>query len=371
MVGAMTSRAWLLTVVLIAAGCGKKGGAPSAGSGSAAPPAAPAPVAKVSVDAAVAAAPPAPPPPPVCFPADFHGNLDALTADDRQATICATNDTKASQCMSISLLTGKALVAQRPPAPPPPATGGYTIQDDATAVALCKGPGVCTKLALRPLPEGAAAGPSRIAVAPGGTVAVAPLADADKAKGLGLFDTSSGRRLKVLDVSGGDANYGCAEPGRFLTADVIYATANVCAGPGARGSLWKLDGTAIGALAAESNVEGGVPVQIDGDTWAVPTFGGGGALVFDLKSARALRSIAKVGDTIHLCDGCTPLGDASLWLSPLVKTPAGKLVEVSATGAVSVIDPATGKIDNAWPIPVCTRAPEPAGSAGPGAGSAL
>ena len=343
-------------VLVAAAACGKGGGGAGgtgsgtgSGSGPGSGSAKPKPV---MVDAAVAVAPTAPPA-PVCFPADFNGRVDALVADDHAATICGTNDAKVSKCISIELGSGIAHDAPRPPAPPPVPTGGFAIQDDASTVALCKG-STCTKLALHALPPPEAGAPPstpRITVAPGGTIAVAPLAEADKAKGLGMFDTSSGRRMKVLDAPTDD--YACEEPARFLGPDVIYAVANVCAGPGARAHLYKLDGSPIGSLAPEYNVENGDPIHLDADTWAVPTLGGGQVLVFDAKTGRALRGIENIGSAFHACDGCQAFGPGVSWVSPLARTPSGKLVVASESGGISEIDPATGKIEKAWAFPVC------------------
>ncbi len=122
-----------------------------------------------------------------------------------------------------------------------------------------------------------------------------------------------------------------------------------------RAQLFKLDGTSLGSLPEDYNFEGGNPVQVDGDTWAVPSTHGAEALVFEVKSGRILRSIANIDDAIHAAPGAaTTFAQAGVWpASPLAKTAGGKLVVVNAHAGVAVLDPSTGKIDKAWPLPAC------------------
>ena len=378
----MRSRALVSVLVgLAAGGCKGKAAAPGPGSGSGPSPAV---VVKAAppIDAAVALAVTVDAGSPPCLPTDGERTLSYLAATDNEVTLCtvAAAGAPSPHCIGVALQTGNARNVAEPPAPVEVAPGGYATQDTADGVQLCKG-SQCTKLALdlTAPPSGGAAGAGQahageplakdaqpaathgVAIAKSGLVAVAL-----DPGGLGLFDTSSGRKMKVLIPN---ARTSCAGPAAFLD-EVVFATITDCTGtPSAKAALYSPQGALIASLES-LNFAGSKPVRLTGDTWIAPDYGAMSSLVFEGKTGRVLRQASGLPTRFTQCDGCFPLGTSPLFKVPLVAPmPSGKYIAVSNTG-FWVLDPNTGKTEKSYAIPACAPTPAAAPADGSGSGAA-
>ncbi len=353
----------VLVVVLAGAagGCKGKAAAPGPGSGSGAAVAVKvAPPVDAAVAVPVAVAVDAGPPP--CLPTDGERTLSYLAATENEVTLCtvAATGAPAPHCIGVALQTGTARNVPEPAAPAEVAPGGYAVQDTVDGVQLCKG-SLCTKLALDlTVPKGASPAPTHdVALAKSGLVAVAR-----DPGGLGLFDTSSGRKMKVLVPN---TKTVCAGPAQFLD-EVVFATITDCTGtPSAKAALYSPQGALIASLES-LNFEGSRPVRLAGDTWVAPDYGAMSSLVFEGKTGRVLRQASGLPTRFTQCEGCFPLGTSPLFKVPLIAPmPSGTYAAVSNTG-FWVIDPTTGKTTKSYPIPACAPTP-PAAPAADGSGS--
>ena len=369
--GAVRSRAmrsrelvsFLVVAVAAAGGCKGKAAPPGPGSGSGSAVAVKvAPPLDAAAPVAVAVAVDAGPPP--CLPTDGERTLSYLAATENEVTLCtvAVAGAPAPHCIGVALQTGNARIVPEPAAPVEVAPGGYAVQDTAEGVQLCKG-SLCTKLALDlTVPKDAAPAPTHdVAIAKSGLVAVAR-----DSGGLGLFDTSSGRKMKVLVPN---AKTVCAGPAHFLD-EVVFATITDCTGtPSAKAALYSPQGVLIASLES-LNFEGSLPVRLAGDTWVAPDYGAMSSLVFEGKTGRVLRQASGLPTRFTQCEACFPLGTSPLFKVPLIAPmPSGKYTAVSNTG-FWVIDPSTGKTEKSYPIPACApTAPAAADGLGSGSGS--
>ncbi|MBA3542666.1 MAG: hypothetical protein H0T79_23825 [Deltaproteobacteria bacterium] len=310
-------------------------GSGSAGSGSAAPP--------VATDA-------------TCFTKSDDGDdfsLDSFTASDTAATFCLKTESTPAKCLEMDLATGTTKVTA-PPAKPAAVPGPDVKQDDK-AVQLCKG-AACVTLQLPKLPAKPADGDAvtyNIDVSADGKRA---LATGNDLKGVQLLDAVTGKKQKLIPIKQDDG--GCLEHAQFV-GDAVYVMISVCAGPGGEGFLYRADGKQFAKI-DQVNVYSATPLQLDGDQWAFAEFGGGGLAVIDVKTGKAVRTVRVVPpseDGPPECETCVQLDGPNMFgVSSLVKTPNGKLVDISAAG-IAVIDPKSGKVEKPHPIALCPAKP--------------
>ncbi len=322
----------LLAIALASVGCNKAEPTPTTvavGSGSA-----------IARPGPIAAAGP-------CFATDVEGVLKAFTADDKTATFCVNQidisggaTAPVVKCMAVDLASGVYRVVP-PPAVVPEAT---TYKQDDRAVEACTG-GNCVALEL-PLPPREQ--PYAIHASADGKHL---LATGQPLKGIAVLDGTTGKKQRLIPLGDGDSE--CLEDAYYV-GSVIYAITSVCAGPGGTGYLFDGKGTRIAKMDTDRvNVYGSAPVQLAGDQWAFADFGGGTFMIWDVKAGKEIRTVkvARLED----CDSCALLGGESMQATPLVKTPSGKLVTITATG-VTVADPETGKVGKTAKMPMCPKA---------------
>jgi hypothetical protein len=285
--------------------------------------------------------------PGYCLTSSHDNVLVSFTADDRTATFCLKTgeDAKAAaRCTAVDLATGAYREAvMPPPAPPPPA---LTIKEGARGVEACTG-AACKKLDLpRPKDDGpyaaSASADGKRLVVTGGAL-----------EGFALLDAATGKQLKTVKVADDGA---CVEGASFV-GESVYVATSVCAGPGGSAALYSAAGKKIGDLAPEEiNTFGAEPIHVGGDHWAIVGYGGGDVLVFDARTARKVHLVE-----IQSPEDCEPcgevLGEAASWhVSPLAKLPSGKLATLDGAG-VTILDPATGKIERTHRLPICAAKP--------------
>ena len=251
-----------------------------------------------------------------------------------------TGEPAAVRCARLELATGVLTAAT----PPPPAAPALDLKQAPGAVQLCHG-AACIKLDVPKLP---AREDAQI------TYAIHASADGKRLLVTGneltkvlVLDASTGKKQQVIAFDGGpDAS--CLEDAYFL-GEAIYVTGSVCAGPGGTGFLFHADGKRFGEVINGVNVYGAAPLHLGGDLWAISEFGGGGFTVVDARAGKQVR-------TVHVesapCDTCPTLDGMAMSVTPLVKTPSGKLVTISGSG-VAVVDPTSGAIVSTHHLPVC------------------
>ena len=357
----MPMRTCVVVSIMLFAACGGKkadgtagggstaGSSGSAGSAAAGSAAAAAGSAAGSGSAGSAAAPKA----GYCVPADVDNTLVAFAADDKTATFCLRKegDEKAAPaCTAVELATGAYRAAAAPP-PPAPASDAFAVKQEAKGVQVCRG-NACKKLDLpRPKVADGELQKYQVSVSDDGKRVVATGGGLD---GVAFLDGGTGKKLKSVKL-GDDST--CLEGARFVGESVYVATSN-CAGPGGSALLYTFAGKKIGEVATEDkiNVYGAEPIHVGGDNWAVVGYGGGDVLVFS----------AKTGKQVHLievkqpedCEQCgLVLGTAAQWsAAPIAKLSSGKLVTLAGAG-VSILDPATGKVEKTHALPICPAKP--------------
>lgn len=305
----MTTRTLLGLLLLVACEGGDKGAAQggAGGAGSAAPtqpaPAtgSSAPVGNGSGSSAPAGSGSSAPAASFCFERKGGFAMDHFTATDDTATLCGSANGK-RRCATASLSTGAFTVAadgaipQAPePAPPLLATadGKYKLQVDAKRVRV--------------------------------------------------IETGTGKR-KQLRV--GDKDFRCVEGARFL-GNTVYATASLCDRPRSVGALYTPAGTPIGAPLEAVNLQEAQPFHLEGDRWAFHSSDSEGVLVVDVATGAQRTVDPMTSEQAGQCCAIVVKGE----LPPFALTPKGKLVSIQAM--LAVIDPATGKAEKAWMLPVC------------------
>jgi hypothetical protein len=288
-----------------------------------------------------------------CIPSDAEHVLSTFVADDKAATFCLKKETDekgASTCTTVDLATGAYRPAAALPARPPAPAAALTIKQDAQGVEACKA-GACQKLELpAPKVEDGSVSEYRVVVSEDGKRLVAT---GDALEGVVFLDGVTGKKLRSVKIASTDS---CIDDAYFLGESVYVATSN-CAGPGGSAVLYSFAGKKLGDVGSQGfNTFGAEPLQVAGDQWVVAGYGGGGVLVFDARTGKALHQV-EVKPPAD-CDRCDEvLGTAAHWsASPLVKLPAGKLATIDGTG-VTIIDPATGKIEKTHRMPICPAKP--------------
>jgi len=174
---------------------------------------------------------------------------------------------------------------------------------------------------------------------------------------------------------------------RFVGPNV-YASADACAGSGARAWLFSPSGTRLAAIASAGTIaapppakkrsgsvtevhrggaphdpppapavvapsdpfdaRGGIPVHVSGSTWAVAALGATAARLFDASSGSTVRTLS-----VSSGAGAPIVGNPSEWTAPaMVATKGGKLAFASGAG-VSLVDPASGRVEHSYPLPAC------------------
>lgn len=345
----MGNRVALISMALVAA-CGSKkadgpaGGSAAAGSGGSA--------AAAGSGGAAAAGSGSGAPAAHCIPAEADHVLSTFVADDHAATFCLKKETEekgASTCTTVDLATGAYRPAAALPARPvEPAA--VAIKQDAQGVLACKA-GACTKLELpAPQVEDGTVSEYRVAVAPDGKRLAAT---GGALEGVVFLDGATGKALRMVKLVSEDT---CVEDAYFLGEAVYVGTSN-CAGPGGSAALYSWAGKKLGDVGPQDfNSYGAEPVQVAGDQWAIASYGGGGVLVFDARTAKQIHLVdIKPPADCERCDEV--LGTAAHWsASPLVKLPSGKLAAIDGSG-VAIIDPAAGKVERVHRMPICPAAP--------------
>jgi len=288
-----------------------------------------------------------------CIPSDAEHVLSTFVADDKTATFCLKKESDekgASTCTTVDLATGAYRPAAALPARPAAPAAALTIKQDAQGVEACKA-GACTKLELpAPKVEDGSVSEYRVAVSEDGKRLVAT---GDALEGVVFLDGVTGKKLRTVKIASADS---CIDDAYFL-GESVYIAASNCAGPGGSAVLYSFAGKKLGDVGAQGfNTFGAEPLQVAGDQWAVAGYGGSGVLVFDARTGKELH-LVEVKPPAD-CDRCGEvLGTAAHWsASPLVKLPAGKLATIDGTG-VTIIDPATGKIEKTHRLPICPAKP--------------
>lgn len=289
-----------------------------------------------------------------CVPPEGDTALVSFDADEKTATFCIgkENDEKAApKCTAVDLATGTFRTAASAPAPAP-ASDAFAVKQDTKAgtAELCRG-NACKKLDLpkqKPGDDGARS-PYQISVSEDGKRVAAIYPGTDSVV---FLDGTTGKKVRAVKA-GDDQNGKCLQS-TYIVGESVYVETSVCAGPGGSATLYSWAGKKLGPVGSEEtiNVYGATPIPVGGDNWAVVSFGGGSVLVFS----------AKTGKQVHLmevkrpedCEACGSfLADAAGWqASPIVKLQSGKLVVMDSAG-VSVLDPATGKVEKTHRTPFC------------------
>jgi hypothetical protein len=293
-----------------------------------------------------------------CIPSAAGNELAAFTADDTTATFCiGRGDEKgdekgderaAPKCAVVELASGAYRTAASAPRAPARSARALMIKQEAGAVEACKGT-ACQKLDLpRPKGEDAADG-YHVAVSSDGKRAAATGGGLD---GVVFLDATTGKKLKTVKL----ASAGTCVDGAHFAGDSVYVATSNCDGPGGKGALYASDGKKLGDLGpATFNPYDAEPVHVGGDLWALVGYGGDSVLVFDAKTGKQVHLVelkAPVG-----CAQCAEaIGNAAQWsAAPIAKLPSGKLAVFGGAG-VTVVDPATGKIEKSHPLPICPAA---------------
>jgi hypothetical protein len=288
-----------------------------------------------------------------CIPSDPANVLAAFVADDKTATFCIgkeDDDQVAPKCMAVELATGTYGTAAAAPTAPPPPAPALMIKQEPRGVEACKGT-ACKKLELpRPKVEDGEPVAYQVAVSSDGKRLAAT---GGELGGVVFLDGTTGKKLKAVKLESADT---CVEGAHFV-GDAVYVATSNCAGPGGRAVLYAADGKQLGNIGpGDFNTYDAEPVHVGGDHWALVGYGGGRVLVFD----------ARTGKQVHLVEmkapeGCAQcgevLGNAEQWsAAPIAKLPSGKLATIGGAG-VTILDPASGKIEQTHPLPICPPKP--------------
>jgi hypothetical protein len=294
-----------------------------------------------------------------CVPPDGDTALISFDADEKTATFCVGKESQeeaTKKCTAVDLATGTfKAAASAPAAKPAPASDAFAVKQDTKAgtAEVCRG-NACKKLDLPKQKPGDTGEryPYQISVSEDGKRVAAVYSGTDSVV---FLDGTTGK--KVRTVKAGDDQNGKCLQSAYIVGESVYVETSVCAGPGGNAMLYSWAGKTIGPVGSSEeaiNVYGATPIPVGGDNWAVGNFGGGSVLVFS----------AKTGKQVHLlevkrpedCEACGSfLADAAGWrASPVVKVQSGKLVAMDSAG-VSVLDPATGKVEKTYRTPFCAE----------------
>jgi hypothetical protein len=232
---------------------------------------------------------PPPPPPPVCVKAGAEMSaIGSPSADATAAHFCVSDGAESNECFSIDLASGKLDKAGAPSPAQPSALGDEHARVDASAteVKICMGE-KCT--AFKPgVPKGSE-NPIEAVTNAAGTIAVVLSGDAEKGKGVAeIWDATKGK--KVINVKYAKADYKCGHA-RVLGA-TVFVSADVCAGPAARGTLFTAKGKKLADVGGKDfGTYGTEPVQVGADAWAFLEENGAAIAIQDVKTGKVTKTI--------------------------------------------------------------------------------
>ncbi|MCE9574563.1 MAG: hypothetical protein K8W52_15555 [Deltaproteobacteria bacterium] len=245
----------------------------------------PAPPPKVEV----AKPKPPPPPPPVCVKAGAEMSaIGSPSADAAAASFCVSDGAESNECFSMDLATGKLAKASAPSAAQQGALGEThaRVETTATEVKVCVGEACKT---FKPAVPKGSENPIEAVANADGTLAVVLSGDAEKGKGAAeIWDVAKGK--KVIAAKYAKADYKCGHA-RVL-GSTIFVSADVCAGPAARGTLFTAKGKKLADVGGKDfGTYGTEPIQVTETEWAFLEETGAAIAIQDVKTGKVVKTI--------------------------------------------------------------------------------
>jgi hypothetical protein len=278
--------------------------------------------------------------------------LASFTADDKTATFCLRQESEVGElvgaptCTAIDLATGAYSAGAAPTAPAAPAPA-VMFRQDAKGVEMCKD-GACKKLDLpKPKVEQGEVIPYELVASQDGKRVVAA---GEALGGIAFLDGTTGKKVRSIKA---EDEPQCID-GLYFVGESVYVARARCVADNGAAVLYSWAGKKLADfdVTEEINSARAIPVHAGGDRWAIRGLGGYDLLVFDAKTGKRVHHVTLA--SAEDCDRCGyVLGfDWSLEVSPVEKLPSGKLVALSGVG-LSVVDPATGKLEQVHRMPIC------------------
>ena len=233
--------------------------------------------------------PPPPPPPPTCVKAGTEiAAIGSPSADAAFAHFCVSDGAESPECFTMDLANGKLDKAGSPSAAQPGALGDVhaRVETTATEVKVCVGEACKT---FKPsVPKGSENPVEAVANAEG-TLAVVLSGDAEKGKGAAeIWDVTKGKKVNAAKYAKGDYKCGHA---RVLGA-TVFVSADVCAGPAARGTLFTAKGKKLADVGGKDfGTYGTEPVQLTETEWAFLEETGATIAIQDVKTGKVVKTI--------------------------------------------------------------------------------
>ncbi|MCA9678806.1 MAG: hypothetical protein H6708_07490 [Kofleriaceae bacterium] len=312
---------------------------------------------------------PPPPPPPVCVQRGADLSLVGMAAaGDGDVAFCVSDGAASNVCYGVDLGTKKYTVLDAPPTPsaavmdPDPAH----LETTATEVKVCIGEDC--KVVKPKMPKGNENPIDAVTNAAGSHIAVL-MGNPEAGKGtVTIFEVAKGRKVATIKYARGD--YKCGEA--RLLGETLFVSADVCAGPAARGTLYTLKGKKLAEVGGkEFGTYGAVPIQVGDTTWAFLDENAAAIAIQDVKTGKVVKTIDIGGlwagagaDGAEGADDAPPPAMGNPGESTMVRRPDGKLVVISGgptPGNVAVVDVEAGTLGDVVGALQCELPPDGGG----------
>lgn len=278
---------------------------------------------------------------PVCVAAGAAENrVAAATGNVSSAQFCIASQDDAL-CYGVEFSTGDYVRLPNRPESQLPTLEVPTAKVNVTekAVEVCVGETPCKALKYK---VSKAAPPTSVAINQAGTtVAIA----AGKSP-IEVWDVAGNKKLASIKFA--KKEYRCGTPA--FVGDVLAISADVCAGPAARGALYTKAGKRIADIGGPDFGSFGLPhTQVDGNTWAFLEESAGRLVLQDVVTGKIISTVPLTAfwtlDSQGTKSADPPLGQPGE--SALVRGGPGKLIVVGGSpgpGSVAVIDLDNGAV---------------------------
>ncbi|MBP9086881.1 MAG: hypothetical protein KBG15_12225 [Kofleriaceae bacterium] len=278
---------------------------------------------------------PPPVPAPVCVATGAAENrIVAANGNVSSAQFCIASQDDA-MCYGVDLNTGEYVRLPARPDRQLPTLEAPTAQVNVTekAVEICVGDAPCKALKYK---INKATPPTAVAINQAGTV----VAIAAGKSQVDVWDVASNK--KVTSIEFAQQDYRCGTP--FFVGDVLAISADVCAGPAARGALFTTTGKRIADIGGPNFGSYGLPhTQVEGNTWAFLEERAGKVVLQDVVTGKVISTVSLAAfwtiDAYGTKSTEPALGHPGE--SELIRGGPGKLIVVGGgpgPGSVAVID---------------------------------
>ncbi len=285
-------------------------------------------------------------PTPVCVAQTDQAVIGMSTADDDFVSFCVADGNGGSQCYEVDLSKQKYERLGKPPLPQPAtlATPFARLQSTPSEVRVCVGDGdMCKPLKPKIKPG---ENPIEAAINGKGTVVAMLLGDAEAGKGVAEVWSVGKKSKKVGSIKYAKGDYRCGTT--YVTDDLVFVSAGVCAGPAARGALYSVKGKKVADVGGKDfGTYNTVPVEIGDHRWAFLSETGGVIAIHDSKTGKLEKTI----DLLALWSGADDDAGATggnPGESVLLRGSDGKLLVITGSphaGNIGVVDLEAGTVD--------------------------